>query len=145
MRDYSRMGADPSLSEAEGGWLRVLGTLNELQPSAKSREISGPNPGDYELGSLDSRAAARAMHDAQAIDESYDRIFFGERANGERVRLFIGKNRQVLSTEAQRGDEWVHLEDEPRPVRITMQMVQAANVLWIGGPPPDIATLEDDP
>jgi hypothetical protein len=113
--------------------------------SAKSREISGPKPGDYELGSLESRAAARAMHDAQAIDESYDRIFFGERADGEQVRLFIGKNRQVLRTEAQRGKEWVHVKDEPKPVRITMQMVQAGNVTWIGGPPPDIAMLEYDP
>jgi hypothetical protein len=31
MRDYSRMGADPSVSEAERRWLRVLSTLNELQ------------------------------------------------------------------------------------------------------------------
>ena len=31
MRDYSRMGADPSISEAERGWLRVLSTLNEMQ------------------------------------------------------------------------------------------------------------------
>ena len=31
MRDYSRMGAGPSVSEAERGWLRVLSTLNELQ------------------------------------------------------------------------------------------------------------------
>lgn len=31
MRDYSRMAADPSVSEAERRWLRVLSTLNELQ------------------------------------------------------------------------------------------------------------------
>jgi hypothetical protein len=31
MRDYSRMGTDASVSEAERHWLRVLGTLNEMQ------------------------------------------------------------------------------------------------------------------
>jgi hypothetical protein len=31
MRDYSRMVADPSVSEGEKRWLRVLSTLNELQ------------------------------------------------------------------------------------------------------------------
>ena len=31
MRDYSRMAADRSLSEAEQAWLRVLSTLNERQ------------------------------------------------------------------------------------------------------------------
>jgi hypothetical protein len=111
----------------------------------KPQRISGPKPGDYELGSLESRAAARAMHDAQAIDESYDRIFFGERADGEQVRLFMGKNRQVLRTEAKRGDEWVRVNDEPKPVRITSQMVQSGNVLLIFGPPPDMAMLGDDP
>jgi hypothetical protein len=121
-------------------------SLRETQRvSREPQQISGPKPGDYELGSLESRAAARAIYDAQPIEESSDRILFGERADGERVRLFMGKNRQVLRTEAQRGDEWVHVEDEPKPVRITMQMVQADNILWIGGPPPDIATLEYDP
>lgn len=97
----------------------------------KPQRISGPKPGDYELGSLESRAAARAMYDAQPIEESHDRILFGERADGERVRLFMGKNRQVLRTEAQRGEQWVHVKDEPKPVRITMQMVQADNTLLI--------------
>jgi hypothetical protein len=31
MRDYSRMGTDHSVSEAERGWLRILSTLNERQ------------------------------------------------------------------------------------------------------------------
>ena len=31
MRDYFRMATDPSISEAEKHWLRVLSTLNELQ------------------------------------------------------------------------------------------------------------------
>ena len=31
MRDYSRMAAKASPSEKEREWLRVLGTLNELQ------------------------------------------------------------------------------------------------------------------
>ena len=31
MRDYSRMAADPSVSEGERHWLRVLSTLNEMQ------------------------------------------------------------------------------------------------------------------
>ena len=56
-----------------------------------------------------------------------------------------GKNRQVLRTEAKRGDEWVRVNDEPKPVRITSQMVQSGNVLLIFGPPPDMAMLGDDP
>jgi hypothetical protein len=31
MRDYSRMGTEHSVSEAERGWLRILSTLNERQ------------------------------------------------------------------------------------------------------------------
>ena len=31
VRDYSRMAADPSVSEVERHWLRVLSTLNEQQ------------------------------------------------------------------------------------------------------------------
>lgn len=31
MRDYSRMGADAAISEADRRWLKVLSTLNELQ------------------------------------------------------------------------------------------------------------------
>jgi hypothetical protein len=112
--------------------------------SQKPQLISGPKPGDHELGSLESRAAARAMYDAQAIEESYKRILFGERAGGEVVRLFIGERGQVLRTEAHRGDEWVRVEDAPKPLRITHQMVQVGNVMLIGGPPPDMATPGDN-
>jgi hypothetical protein len=46
--------------------------------------------------------------------------------------------------EAHRGDEWVRVEDAPKPLRITHQMVQVGNVMLIGGPPPDMATPGDD-
>jgi hypothetical protein len=120
-------------------------SLRETQrASRKSQQIWGPKPWDYELGSLESRAAARAMYDAQPIEESYKRILFGERAGGEAVRLFIGERGQVLRTEAHRGDEWVRVEHAPKPLRITHQMVQVGNVLLMGGPPPDMATPGDD-
>jgi hypothetical protein len=120
-------------------------SLRETQrASRKSQQIWGPKPWDYELGSLESRAAARAMYDAQPIEEFYKRILFGERAGGEVVRLFIGERGQVLRTEAHRGDEWVRVEDAPKPLRITHQMVQVGNVLLMGGPPPDMATPGDD-
>src|SRR5690242_19167964 len=112
-------------------------SMSGSQGTRRQLMILGPKPGDYELGSLESRAAARAMYDEQAIDESYKRILFGERAGGEEVRLFIGERGQVLRTEARRGDEWVRVEDAPKPSRITLQMVENGNVLWIGGPPRD--------
>jgi hypothetical protein len=113
--------------------------------SRKPQLISGPTPGDYELGSLESRAAARAMHDAQAIDEDWKRILVGERVDGEVVKVFLGEQGRILRTEAKRGDEWVHVEDEPRPVRITSQIIRSGNVLLFFGPPPDMATPGDDP
>jgi hypothetical protein len=92
-------------------------SLRETQrASRKSQQIWGPKPWDYELGSLESRAAARAMYDAQPIEEYYKRILFGERAGGEVVRLFIGERGQVLRTEAHRGDEWVRVEHAPKPL-----------------------------
>lgn len=113
--------------------------MRETQRVSHKQQISGPKPGDYELGSLESRAAARAMHDAQAAAEDWKRILNGERADGEVVRVFMGEQGQVLRTEAKRGGDWVRVEDEPKPVRITGQIIRSGNVLLIGGPPPDMA------
>jgi hypothetical protein len=93
--------------------------------SAKSREISGPKPGDYELGSLESRAAARAMHDAQPIEESCKVLLICKRPDGEVVRVFTGKGGQVLKTEAQRGEEWVRVDNDPKPLRVTTSQLPA--------------------
>jgi hypothetical protein len=107
----------------------------------KPQRISGPKPGDYELGSLESRAAARAMYDAQPVEKSWKVILICERPDGEVVRLFIGEQGTVR-TEAKRGDEWVRVDNDPKPSRIDAQIVRSGNVLLIA--PPDSAKLWDD-
>jgi len=56
--------------------------------------MSGPKPGDYPLGSLKSRAAARAMAEAQKEDEGvtviHQTVYVspdGTEHNGERIRI----------------------------------------------------------
>ena len=78
----------------------------------KPQQISGPKPGDYELGSLESRAAARAMYDAQ-IEESCKVLLIFKRPDGEVVCVSTGERGQVLTTEARRGEEWVRIDNDP--------------------------------
>jgi hypothetical protein len=85
------------------------------------------------------------MHDAQPIEESCKVLLICKRPDGEVVRVFTGKGGQVLKTEAQRGEEWVRVDNDPKPLRVTTRFIQSGNVLFIGGPLPDGGTLGDDP
>ena len=53
--------------------------------------MSEAKPADYPLGSLESRAAARAMVDSQKVEETVIQIVYvspdGTRVNGEQIRI----------------------------------------------------------
>jgi len=60
--------------------------------------MSEPKPGDYPLGSLESRAAARAIVDSQKVEEMVIQVIFvspdGTRENGPQYRIPASPPRQ---------------------------------------------------
>jgi hypothetical protein len=69
-------------------------TKRKRTEDLRNPATSAPKPGDYSLGSLKSRAAARAMAEAQKEDEGVTVIHQiacvspnGTRVNGEQIRI----------------------------------------------------------
>ncbi len=60
--------------------------------------MSEAKPGDYRLGSFESRAAARAMVDSEKVEEMVIQVVFvspdGTRVNGEQIRIPTSSHRQ---------------------------------------------------
>jgi hypothetical protein len=84
------------------------------------------------------------MYDALPIEESCKVLLICKRPDGEVVRVFTGERGQVLKTEARRGEEWVRVDDDPKPSSVTTRFIQSGNVLFIGGPLPDGPTMGND-
>jgi hypothetical protein len=86
-----------------------------------------PKPGDYQIGSVESRAAARAMLDDGPFEDSWRHMIAGEGPNGEQVRIHFGENERVLRTELLRNEEWVRVPKGPKLSRITSYHVVVAS------------------
>lgn len=60
-------------------------------PPSETATLSAPKPGDYPLGSLESRAAARAIVDSKKREETVIQVVFvspdGTRENGPLLRV----------------------------------------------------------
>jgi hypothetical protein len=86
-----------------------------------------PKPGDYQIGSVESRAAARAMLNDGPFEDSWCHMITGEGPTGEQVRIHFGENERVLRIELFRNEEWVRVPKGPKLSRITSYYVIAAS------------------
>jgi hypothetical protein len=102
-----------------------------------------PKPGDYQIGSVESRAAARNMLDEGPFEDSWRHMIAGEGPNGEQVRIHFGENERVLRTELLRNEEWVCVPMGPKLSRITCYnvMVASGKVMLIVGDCPKAREL----
>jgi hypothetical protein len=106
------------------------------QKSSTPKTATDPHPGDYDLGSLKSRAAARALAERMEKDEILIQIEYvapdGTRTNGPllrypRIHLSPEESERLLKTLAERQkylEEYMKGEPPPTGIRTESHIVK---------------------
>src|ERR1700730_9844605 len=98
MRDYSRMGAHPLVSDSEKGWLRVLATLNELQARlfVAQRALELGRGGVSKVSRLPGMSRPAIY---RGIAELRGKREFQQSAEGSRIRRAGGGRKSVAAAD----------------------------------------------